>query len=344
MNDFHVPGVGITYFNEGKIQWNGSFGILEKGTKKTVNRDSIFHACSISKMIIAMCVLKLAEENILDVQKEANQYLSSWKITDNDFTNEKKIKLINLLSHQAGFYDVEGSFEPYKENDTIPRNIDILKGTTHYNCEEVHAKYVPETNWAYSDAGYCIIEQILEDVTGKNICQLADELIFKPLNLTHTFLWQIGKEDKLFSIYNQNNCAVGHDSNGEIVEEIRARYPNLGGAALWSTPDELSIIVLDIIKSYNGDCGIVLNRKTADLMLTPRESANFMGLGVFLGNDNDKPYFFSQGWGVGMQCKLRAYYKDQYGVTVMTNSEPGMEQDKALIGEIINEVCKSGVI
>jgi hypothetical protein len=40
-----------------------------------------------------------------------------------------------------------------------------------------------------------------------------------------------------------------------------------------------------------------------------------------------------------MQCKLRAYYKAQSGVVVMTNSEPGMEQDEALIGEIIEDVC-----
>ncbi len=45
-----------------------------------------------------------------------------------------------------------------------------------------------------------------------------------------------------------------------------------------------------------------------------------------------------------MQCKLRVYYREQRGVTVMTNSEPGMEQDKALVGEIINEVCKNNII
>ena len=61
---------------------------------------------------------------------------------------------------------------------------------------------------------------------------------------------------------------------------------------------------------------------------------------MFPGDDHGQPYFFSQGWGVGMQCKIRVYYEEMRGVTVMTNSEPGMEQDKALVGEIIKEVCE----
>ena len=81
---------------------------------------------------------------------------------------------------------------------------------------------------------------------------------------------------------------------------------------------------------------MVLSQEMARFMLAPYGCDSGQGMGVFLDKDeNGKPYFFSQGWGVGMQCKLRAYYEEQSGIVVMTNSEPGMEQDKALVGEII---------
>ncbi len=340
MYDFHVPGVGVSYFEDAKIKWSAYWGTHEKDTTRLINNQSIFHACSISKMITALCVLRLAQDDILDLHKEANQYLKSWKIPDNDFTKEKKISLLSLLSHQAGFYDIDGSFEPYKNGDDIPKTIDMLKGITQYNNEEVCPKYIPETEFAYSDAGYCVIEQIIEDITGETIEQIAERLIFNPLALKSTFFWEIGKEKE----FDLNNCVAGHDSDGNVVEEIRARYPNIGGATLWSTPDELSRIVIDIIKAYNEDAGIILNKEMAKFMLTPYGCVDFIGMGVFLNSENGMPYFFSQGWGVGMQCKLRAYYLEKRGVVVMTNSEPGMEQDKALIGEIINEVCKNGSI
>ena len=49
----------------------------------------------------------------------------------------------------------------------------------------------------------------------------------------------------------------------------------------------------------------------------------------------------SQGWGVGMQCKLQACIYGQKGIVVMTNSDPGKSQDKSLIGEIINHALNS---
>jgi CubicO group peptidase (beta-lactamase class C family) len=336
---YHVPGVSISYFDNGKIIQNKEYGILEKGTLKQVNEHSIFHACSISKMVTTLCALKLVELGVLDLDTDANNYLTAWKIPDNAFTKEKKITLTHLLSHQAGFYDMDSSFEPYQEGDPIPTNMDILKGVTKYNREEVQAKYIPESDHAYSDAGFCVIEQILKDTTGKTVVQLADEYVFAPLHLKRTFFWEIGKE--LSEKYDITNIAVGHDCNGEIVEGLRVHYPNVGGASLWSNPTELSLIALDIAKSYLDGTGMILNKEMARKMLTPCAGKKYMGLGVFLGENQSQPYFMSQGWGVGMQCKLIINYKEQRGISVMTNSDPDLDQDHSLIGEIINEASTS---
>ena len=111
---------------------------------------------------------------------------------------------------------------------------------------------------------------------------------------------------------------------------------------MWTTPKELALIALDIIKAYHGMESKILNQSTARLMLSPYGCADYVGMGVFLDVDEKgTSFFFSQGWGVGMQCKLRTYYKNQSGVIVMTNSEPGVEQDAALVGEIIRYVSEN---
>ncbi|MCL2527485.1 MAG: beta-lactamase family protein [Defluviitaleaceae bacterium] len=341
MNHFKIPGVSITYFMDGQINWSKHFGTLEKGTDKAVNDKSIFHACSISKMITAICVLRLAQYGELDLHKDVNEYLTSWKIPDSKFTQTKKVTLANLLAHQAGLYDAEGSFSPYKSGDNAPSSLDILTGTTSYYPVEVSIKYEPETDCAYSDAGYSIINQVLLDVLGETIPQVAKGIILNPLGLKRTFFWEPDKDT--YDDIAMEDCAVGHDNDGEIVEEIRAAYPNIEGAALWTTTRELASIVIDLIKSYQGKSGLILNQEMARLMLTSYGCDSSQGLGVFLDKDKDgKPYFFSQGWGVGMQCKLRAYYEGESGVVVMTNSEPGMEQDESLVGEIITYVCENG--
>ena len=339
MNHFNIPGVSITYFENDVISLSKHFGTLEAGTGRAVDENSIFHACSISKMITALCVLKLAQDGDLDLHKDVNDYLTSWKIPGSNLTAEKKVTLANLLAHQGGFYDCEGSFSPYRHGDDIPSTLDTLKGTTRYNPEEVHVKYTPEADCEYSDGGYCVISQVMKDAIGETVPRAAKRLVFDPLGLKRTFFWEIGKESP--GKVNLSDCAAGHDSSGEIVDQIRAQYPNIEGAALWTTTDELARIVIDIIKSYNGAGGLILSQETARLMLTPYGCSNDTGLGVLLDKDEKgKPYFFSQGWGIGMQCKLRAYHENQNGVIVMTNSEPGIEQDAALVGEVINHICE----
>ena len=169
MSHFNIPGVSVTRFVDGQINWSKLFGTLEKGTDKAVNDNTIFHACSISKMITAICVLRLAQDGELDLYKDVNEYLTSWKIPESKFTQTKNVTLANLLAHQAGLYDVEGSFSPYKSGDNVPSPVDILKGTTSYYPEEVSIKYEPETDCEYSDAGYSIISQVLLDVLGETI-------------------------------------------------------------------------------------------------------------------------------------------------------------------------------
>ena len=337
MQHFNVPGVGVAHFDKGKNQ--GKFyGVREKGTGKAVDENTIFHACSISKMVTAICVLGLAQQGDLDLHKDVNEYLTTWKVPESELIREKKVTLANLLAHQGGFCDCEDSFGTYKTGDKAPSAADILGGGTPYHPQKVEVKYAPETDWEYSDAGYCIISQVLLDVLGETVPQIAKWMIFEPLGLKRTFFWEPGKDT--YEDVAMDDCAAGHDNDGEIVEETRAAYPNIEGAGLWTTPGELAAIVMDIIKSYQGKGGVVLSQDMARLMLTPYGCVPDQGLGVFLDTDErGRPYFYSQGWGIGMQCKLRVYYQDESGVVVMTNSEPGMEQDESLVGEIIFDMC-----
>jgi len=196
MKHFNVPGVSVTHFANGELCWSKNFGTLEKGTDKAVDDNSIFHACSISKMITALCVLRLAQDGALDLHKNVNEYLVSWKVP-----NSRLVTLANLLAHQAGFYDCDDSFSPYKNGDCLPKTIDILR--------DVHVEYTPETDCEYSDTGYCVISQVLDDVLGETILQISKRLVFEPLGLKHTFFWDMHKA--------LTDCAVGHDSNGGMA-------------------------------------------------------------------------------------------------------------------------------
>ncbi len=329
MREVRLPAVSAVYFADGEIQWRKAFGEIECGNGIAAHVDSMFHACSISKMVTALCVMRLAQCGVLDLDRDVNEYLKSWKIPSNEYTDKKCVTLKSLLSHQAGFLDHDGSFEPIK--GIAPANIDILKGSTPYHIGEVSPKYQPESQFAYSDAGYCVIEQIITDTCGESLYELIDKVVLKPLALRNVFFWESNRT------HDATNCVSGHDMHGNVVENKRAHYPNPNGAGLWCTPKDLATIVLDIINSYNDNSGIILDQAHTRLMLKPHGCADFVGLGVFLGNDS-APFFMSQGWGIGMQCKLKAYPSQKRGAVVMTNFEPGKPQDESLTGEILEYI------
>ena len=333
MKYFNVPGISMTYFESGMIHWKKTAGVLQQNTNNKIDENSIFHACSISKMITALSALCLVQEGVLNLNTPVNELLTSWKIPTNKFTGIKEITLADILAHQGGFYDAPGSFEPYKSGTPIPTLLELLKGTGEYNLEEVHPQYTPQIDFSYSDGGYCVIAQLIKDVTGESLPQIAQKYIFTPLALQSTFFWEVGKEPKQFPKTIIDNCAIGHNKHGNIVDELRAQYPNTEGAGLWSTPTELTTIVLDVLDSYHHKKGKILTTEMAERLLTPYGDKSFIGLGVFL--DSKQGSCFSQGWGVGMQCKLKFFPKTNTGLVVMTNSDPGCEQNKSLIGEII---------
>lgn len=337
-----VPGVGIALICNGRLEWNGGYGVLEAGSARRVTANSLFHACSISKMVTAVGVLRLVQAGVLDLDAEVNRYLRTWRLPDSPHSADVKVTLRHLLAHQSGIVDPPGSFGIYRTTDPLPAVKEILTGATPYHSEPIHIQNVPGRRFDYSDAGYCVIEQLIEDVTGEPFAVAMERLVMTPLGLKRTFYWnyyesKIGRAEEIKA---KASASAGHDQAGHVVEGSRAYYPCLAAAGLWSTPTELALLALEVMAAWNGDTASILQPELARQMLAGSGSADEVGLGVFVPSAEGEPLVVSQGWGVGFQCKLLAYPRLRSGIVVMTNSDPGKLQDEALTGELIRHIGK----
>jgi len=100
MEHYRTTGLSMVAIEKGKISKKEHFGVLEAGTDKIVNEHSIFNACSISKFLTSILVMKFVEQGILDLDEDVNKKLVSWKVPDNPLTKHKKVTLRNLLLFQ----------------------------------------------------------------------------------------------------------------------------------------------------------------------------------------------------------------------------------------------------
>src|SRR5579863_3248554 len=87
MAALHVPGVSVAVIHNGKIEWARGFGVTRIGGPP-VTPDTLFQAASISKPVAAMAVLRLVQQGKLGLDIDVNQYVKTWKVPANSFTEQ----------------------------------------------------------------------------------------------------------------------------------------------------------------------------------------------------------------------------------------------------------------
>ncbi|MGE7878525.1 serine hydrolase domain-containing protein [Peribacillus muralis] len=328
MEHYNVLGLSIAVIEDGQISNTECFGVLEAGTNKNVNSRSVFNACSISKFLTSILVMKLTEQGALDLDDDVNNRLCSWKVPDNELTKKHKVTLRNILSHQSGIIDPEGSFSELNSVRGFPTLLELLEGRTPYCRAPIEVKYVPGCDFQYSDAGFVIIQLLIEDVTGKPFKELVNELIFQPLMMNNSTLEMAISKEK------REDFSCGHNVKGEVVDGKYPIYPYPAASALWTTPSDLAILVIELMNSLKEEGTIGISASTAKTIINSQGCKEWTGLGVFLGGSEQEIEISSLGWGVGFQCMMVAYPYLGTGIVIMTNTDLGVHQMKGIIGEI----------
>ena len=205
---------------------------------------------------------------------------------------------------------------------------DLLNGKTSYCKESIEVKYEPGSEFHYSDAGYCIIQQLIEDVTGESFEEIVKELIFQSLDMQNsTFTMGISEEEMcLFS--------CGHNKYGAVIDGKYPIYPYAAAAGLWTTPSDLSKLTIELMHSLKGRSKLGLSVSRAEEMISPQGSQAFTGLGVFLEGSKREREISSLGWGAGFQSLMVSYPYKGTGLIVMTNTDTDVHQMKGIIGEV----------
>lgn len=328
MKFYHVNGLSITLFENGQISRTINKGLLEAESNRKVNDNSIFNACSISKFLTGILAMKLADEGILYLDEDVNKSLISWKVPESEFTENQKVTLRNLLSHQSGIIDPEGSFAELDSEAGTPSIVALLEGKTPYCRAPIKVKREPESEFRYSDAGFCIIQQLIEDVTAKAFHQVMNEQVFELLGMENSYL------DTTSLNLDSDNFSCGHNRNGGLTDEKYPIYPYPAASGLWTTSFDLAKVVLELMNAVKRKSKIGLSENAAKEMITPQKGKNWAGLGVFLEGSEEKLEIASLGWGVGFQCMIVAYPYPGKGAVIMTNAELGVHQMEGIIGEI----------
>ena len=310
------PGIGCTWADAAGKTIAEYDGVADRESNTPVNRETVFPACSVSKFITAVCVMKLQEQGVLDIDRPVNHYLRQWKLRTPD-GSESSASIRLVLCHTAGIVDADDAFYGLRRNDPEISLIDILEGKTAYNNRPVRAEKPQGEAFEYSDAGYCVLQQMLQETMRQSFDGIVRDTLFDPLGLGSTFFATPGNMARF-----ESRMATGYDEEGLPIPGRFPAVPDLAASGLWSPPEELLVIAGEFMKAYDGGSGF-LQQKTVREMVKPVEKFPWTGLGLLIG-ENDT--LVSQGWGENGQCMLKMNCRTGKIAAVMTNRNPGVDQ------------------
>lgn len=313
MRRHNVPGVSIAVINNMAIELAQGYGVMNTGSAVPVTPETLFQAASISKLVSAMLVLSFVESGELGLDEDVNRTLQSWKVPENQYTQEKKVTLRGILSHSAGLTVSE--FRGYNVSEDVPVLIQILEGQKPANSGPVRVAAPPASVWRYSGGGYVVAQQLLEDVTGKSFPEIAQEMIFERLDMKHSTF------EQPLPLSLVDSAATGHWPDGYPVKGKWHTYPEMAAAGLWTTPSDLARLAIEIQQSKAGRSIKVLSPGMTNTMLTPQIGNS--GFGAFVKRNDQVTWSISGGSNVGFRCFMTIFMETGQGAIVMTNSDNG---------------------
>lgn len=311
MKHYNVPGVSVAVIRNSKVIWSKTYGFADVESKTPVNSKTLFQAASMSKPVTAYAALTEVEAGKINPDVDVNSYLKSWKVPENEFTKEKKVTFKNIVSHTAGF-TISG-FPGYESGKPVPTLIQVLNGQSPSNTNPVFVDKVPGTPFRYAGGGYCVLQQMLIDLEGKDFTTIMKEKVLLPLDMKNSTFSQ-----PLFDIQSQFS-ATAYNQDGIKVSGKSHTYPEQAAAGLWTTAEDYAKFVIDIQNTLSGKSSTIISQKMAEQFTTSFIDP-FMGLGVFLEDRRGHMYFNHGGWNEGFSSRFIASKTSGDGIVVLTNT------------------------
>lgn len=178
---YRTPGVAIAVLRAGEPTRFHVYGVIDSTTDRAVTPDTAFQVGSISKLVFSTLVARLAQQGRLDYDAPIERYLRNVTLpSDPDF---EQVTTRRLLSHSAGLAAV--SYLGQLRGETRPTLSDSLLGRPNPGSA-VRIVRRPGSVWMYSGANDALVQQAVQDLTGRGLPELARRELFMPLDMKHS--------------------------------------------------------------------------------------------------------------------------------------------------------------
>ena len=306
----NYPGMVLRVDSEASGTWLGAAGLADTATGEPMATDSRFGIGSIAKPFVAVVVLQLMEEGLLDLDMPIDSYLP--QDLPVAVPNAGEITVRMLLNHTSGIPE-------WLTQEVIERIIDDL--SIVWSEKELLSiafaqdmLFEPGEGYAYSNTDYTLLGIIIEELTGLSWIEQVQSRILEPLALTETVIRAPGDAAPV------PRMAHGYATLGRETMDTTAADPSMAGAAggnaMTSSVSDLARFITVLL-----DGGLFVSPETLDEMLDYIDAPDehrfpyWYGLGIQRYDLNGITFIGHAGGAVGYSSVM--YVAPDAGITIV---------------------------
>jgi CubicO group peptidase (beta-lactamase class C family) len=290
--------VAFLVAKNGQIIYENYMGFANKRTGEMINKNMPLHIASVSKVLTSTAILMLIDANKIKLDQKLNTIITNFPYPD--------VTIQTLLNHRTGmrnyaYFTDKGNWDKHK---TLT-NEDIVKVMIEKN---IQLETKTDTHFSYCNTNYAMLALVIEKVTGLKYPQAMKEMIFDPLGMTNTFVFDIEKDRDII--------APSYKGNMEIaIDYLDGIY---GDKNIYSTPRDL--LKFDKARYAPFFLNKDLLKKVYQGYSYESKGTRNYGLGVrMIEWEKGEPFYFHNGWWHGNTSSFITLRKEKVTIIVLSN-------------------------
>ncbi|MCX6592819.1 MAG: serine hydrolase [Acidobacteria bacterium] len=181
VNEGKVAGVVTLIMRHGQVVEHDAVGYQDIETKKPMAKDSIFQIMSMTKPVVGVAIMMLAEEGLLSVTDPVEKHLPEYK---GQKGGTRPITIRDLMTHTSGM-----PTQPPKPIEALYAKMDLTLAEAVKIYGTVPLDFEPGTKWQYSNMGIDTLGRIIEVKSGMAFEKFLEARILGPLGMKDSFIF-----------------------------------------------------------------------------------------------------------------------------------------------------------
>ena len=188
IDSFYNKNINSPYYSgsfivvkNGRVIYEDYKGFANLKTGKKIDATTPIHIASVSKVLTATAILRLVQQDNITLDQKVTDWLPKFPY--------KSTTIRTLLNHRSGLQHYASFPGLMKKNWNRKK---VLTNQDIYNLlaqKKFRLKTPNDTHFDYCNTNYVILALIIEKATGLNYRQAMQELIFKPLGMTNSYVF-----------------------------------------------------------------------------------------------------------------------------------------------------------